>query len=252
MSWFTNVQFRRAIAYALDKRNMITIVMNGLGYPQWSPMTPSEGYYFNPDVPSYPYDLEKAKKLLADAGFADRDNDGVIEDADGHPVEFSFVTNSGNVVRARIAEIIRKDLEKLGCKVHFQVLEFNSLKQKIDNPPFEWDAVLLGLTGAVEPHFGKNVWHSRGTLHMWYPHQKHPATAWEVAIDSLFDRGVKEVDTEKRKEIYHEWQRIAAEQLPLIYTVLPERILCIANKFGNLNPTLNGGLLHNLEYLYVK
>ena len=87
---------------------------------------------------------------------------------------------------------------------------------------------------------------------MWNPRQKTPATSWEAAIDSLFDAGVKELDVEKRKVIYGEWQRIVAEQLPMIYTVLPERIFCIANKFGNLNPTLNGGLLHNLEYLYVK
>lgn len=252
LSWFTNVNFRRAIAYALDKQNMINIVMNGLGYPQWGPMTPSEGYFFNPDVAVYEYDIEKARKILADEGFRDSNNDGFLEDADGHPLEFSFVTNSGNVVRGKIGEIIRKDLETLGCKVHFQVLEFNSLIQKIDNPPYEWDAVLIGLTGGVEPHFGKNVWYSSGTLHMWYPRQKKPATAWEAAIDSLFDAGVKEVDTEKRKAIYDQWQRIAADELPMIYTVLPERILCIANRFGNLNPTLNGGLLHNLEYLYVR
>ena len=252
LSWFTNVNFRRAIAHALDKQNMINIVMNGLGYPQWGPMTPSEGYFFNPDVATYAYDIEKAKQLLAAEGFADNDGDGVLEDAGGHPLEFSFITNTGNVVRGKIGEIIRKDLETLGCKVHFQALEFNSLIQKIDNPPFEWDAVLIGLTGGVEPHFGKNVWHSSGTLHMWYPRQKHPATAWEAAIDSLFDAGVKEVDNEKRKVIYDEWQRIAADELPMIYTVLPERILCIANRFGNLNPTLNGGLLHNLEYLYVR
>jgi len=252
LSWFRNVNFRRAVAHALDKQNMINIVMNGLGYPQWSPMTPSEGYFYNPDVPKYEYDPQKAVKLLASEGFSDRNGDGVLEDASGHPVEFSFITNSGNVVRGKIAEIIRKDLETLGFKIHYQVLEFNSLIQKIDNPPYEWDAVLLGLTGGVEPQFGRNVWHSSGGLHMWYPRQKTPSTPWEAAIDSLFDIGVKEIDNEKRRTVYNEWQRIAAEKLPMIYTVLPERIYCLANRFGNVNPTPNGGLLHNLEYLYVK
>ena len=252
LSWFTNVNFRRAIAHALDKRKMINFVMNGLGYPQWSPMTPSEGYFFNSDVPTYPYDIGKAKKILAEAGFADRNGDNILEDGGGHAVEFSFVTNSGNMVRGKIAEIIRKELEAIGCRVHLKMIEFDSLIEKIENPPYEWDVMLLGLSGSVEPHFGGNVWRSSDTLHMWYPHQKRPATPWEAAIDSLFELGVKEIDNGKRKTIYNEWQRIAAEQLPMIYTVLPERILCIANKFGNLNPTLDGGLLHNLEYLYVK
>ena len=252
LSWFTNVNFRRAIVYALDKENMINIVMNGLGYPQWSPMTPSEGYFFNPDVAEYSYDIEKAKELLRAEGFRDSDGDGVLEDKNGNMLEFSLMTNSGNIVRGRIAEIIRKDLETLGCKVHFQLLEFNSLIQKLDNPPYNWDAVLIGLTGGVEPHLGKNVWHSGSTLHMWYPRQKNPATPWEAAIDSLFDLGVRTIDDKKRKEIYDRWQEIAAEQLPLIYTVLPERIYCIRNRFGNLNPNFNGGLLHNYEYFYVK
>ncbi|MCX7727450.1 MAG: ABC transporter substrate-binding protein, partial [Chitinispirillaceae bacterium] len=247
LSWFCNVNFRRAVAHALDKQNMINIVMNGLGYPQWSPMTPSEGFFFNPNVPTYPYDLKKAKEILQKEGFTDKNGDGIIDDPSGNPVEFSFITNSGNIVRSKIAEIIRKDFEALGFKVHFQLLEFNSLIRKIDNPPYDWDVVLLGLTGGPEPHFGRNVWHSSGTLHMWYPRQKKPATEWESTIDSLFDTGVKELDVNKRKAIYDKWQYIAAEQLPLIYTVLPERILCISNKFENVNPSVNGGLLHNLE-----
>jgi peptide/nickel transport system substrate-binding protein len=252
LAWFTNSDFRKAVAYALDKENMVRAIMNGLGYPQWSPMTPSEGYFYNADVAQYPYNLAMARTLLESQGFRDSDGDSVIEDPEGNPVEFSFVTNSGNNVRIKIAEIIRKDLEELGFKVHFQQMEFNSLVQKIDNPPFAWDAILLGLTGGEEPHFGKNVWHSSGTLHMWYPRQKTPATPWEARIDSLFDAGVKELDEAKRKGVYDEWQRIAAEELPLIYTVLPERILCISNKFANVNPSLNGGLLHNLEYLFLK
>jgi peptide/nickel transport system substrate-binding protein len=252
LSWFRNVNFRKAVAHALDKENMVKIVMNGLGYPQWSPMTPSSGYFYNSKVTEYPYDIEKAKTILKSEGFADTDGDGFIEDKKGNIVEFSFITNSGNIVRGKIAEIIRKDLESLGMKVHFQLIEFNSLVQKIDNPPYEWDAILMGLTGGVEPHFGRNVWHSSGTLHMWYPRQQTPSTSWEAAIDSLFNFGVKEVDVEKRKAIYDQWQQIVSDELPLIYTVLPELIHCIWNRFGNLNPSLNGGLLHNLEFIYVK
>ena len=196
--------------------------------------------------------VNEGETIVAGPTFKDNFIYIVVEDKNGKMLEFTFVTNSGNVVRQRIAEIIRKDLETLGCKVHFQQLEFNSLIQKMSNPPYGWDVILLRLTGGVEPHFGKNVWHSSGTLHMWYPKQKKPATPWEAEIDSLFDLGVKVVDTEKRKVIYDRWQTIVAEELPMIYTVLPERILCITNKFGNLNPSLNGGLLHNLEYLYVK
>jgi peptide/nickel transport system substrate-binding protein len=249
-SWFCNQKFRQAVAYALDKQSMIRIVMNSLGYPQWGPMSPSEGYFYNPNTATYPYDIQKAKALLAEAGFVDRNKDSILEDASGHPVEFSFVTNSGNIVRGKIAEIIRKDLETLGFKVHFQILEFNSLIQRIDNPPYEWDAIMLGLTGGPEPHTGKNVWHSSGSLHMWAPNQKTPQTSWEASMDSIFDAGVKELDPVKRKQLYDRWQQIASEQLPLIYTVLQEQIFCLSNKFGNINPCPNGGVLHDIERIY--
>jgi len=248
---YRNDNFRKAIAHVIDKDNMVRIAMNGLGYPQISPMTPSEGYFYTGDVTQYPYDPQKAKEILAGEGFEDRNGDGFLEDSEGRPLELSLVTNSGNNVRVKIAEIIRKDLQDLGVKVHFQVLEFNSLIQKLDNPPFEWDAIVLGLTGGDEPHYGRNVWHSGGQLHMWYPRQKSPSTDWEARIDEIFNTGVQEMDRAKRKELYDEWQRIAAEKQPFIYTVLSERIECIWNKFGNINPNMNTGLLHNLEYLYV-
>ncbi len=251
LSWFRNDDFRRAVAHIIDKENMISIAMNGLGYPQVSPMTPGEGYFYNGDVPTYPYDRQKAMSILEKEGFK-RGTDGLLRDKKGNVVEFSFVTNSGNNVRLKIAEIIRKDLQELGMKVHFQALEFNALIQKLDNPPFDWDCVLLGLTGGDEPHFGRNVWHSGGQLHMWYPRQKTPSTPWEARIDTIYNLGARELDRTKRKELYDEWQRIAADKQPFIYTVLSEKIECISNKFGNVTPSMSSGLLHNIEMLYVK
>jgi len=253
LSWFRNDNFRKAIAFAIDKENMISIAMNGLGYPQVSPMTPGEGYFYTGDVPVYPYDLQKAFSMLEKEGFKrDAGGERLLRDKKGNVVEFSFVTNSGNNVRLKIAEIIRKDLQELGIKVHFQALEFNALIQKLDNPPFDWDCILLGLTGGDEPHFGRNVWNSGGQLHMWYPRQKTPSTPWEARIDTIFDLGARELDRAKRKELYDEWQRIAADKQPFIYTVLSEKIECISNKFGNVMPSNSSGLLHNLEMLYVK
>jgi peptide/nickel transport system substrate-binding protein len=249
-SWFRCQKFRQGIAYALDKQSMVRDVMNGLGYPQWGPMSPSEGFFFNPDVPTYPCDTGKAKATLAEAGFSDRNKDGVIEDSAGHPVEFSLYTNSGNVVRSKLAEIICKNLSAVGIKVHFQQLDFGNLTDRIDNPPYAWDGALLALTGNVEPHFGKNVWQSSGYLHMWFPAQKTPSTIWEARIDSIFTAGCREIDESKRKTLYDEWQRIAADQLPFIYTVLPEQIFCISNKFKNVNPSVTGGLLHNIEWIF--
>ncbi len=251
LSWFTNQDFRRAVAYAIDRQFIIDMVMNGLGSPQYGPMTVSEGYFYNANLPHYDHDPKKARQILREAGFIDGDGDGIVEDAGGQPVEFVLVTNAGNTERQKIAEVIRKDLEVIGFKVHYTLMEFNALVTQLDTT-YGWDAVILGLTGGIEPHFGRNVWYSSGQLHMWYPKQEKPATEWEARIDEIFDQAVQELDRTKRKVLYDEWQQIVAEQLPLIYTVVPERLVAMRNKFGNIHPTGYGGVLWNLEEIYVK
>ncbi len=251
LKWFTNLDFRRAVAHAIDKQQIIEIVMDGLGYPQHSSMSPSSGFFYYPDVAMYDYGLNKAREILAKAGFSDRDGDGWIEDSDGHIVQFNLSTNSGSTERMQIAAIIRHDLQKLGMKVNFLGLEFNSIVQKL-NASFDWDAIVLGLTGGVEPHFGKNVWASSGQLHLWHPQQKSPATAWEKRMDEIFNLGSEELDENKRKKLYDESQRIVAEQLPVIYTVLNSAIYAVRNKFENLKPSAYGGVFHNLEEIIIK
>jgi peptide/nickel transport system substrate-binding protein len=136
-------------------------------------------------------------------------------------------------------------------KVNFLALEFNSIVAKLTST-FDWDCVLIGLTGGIEPHFGRNVWHSSGHLHMWYPLQKSPSTEWEERIDRIFDKAVSELDENKRKVLYDEWQEIVSEELPLIYTVLPEVIFAVRDRFGNLYPTPYGGPFHNIEEIFIR
>ncbi len=251
LAWFTNLEFRKAVAHAIDKQKIIEIVNNKLGYPQNSAMSPATGFFYNPDVAEYEYDLDKAEAILKGAGFTDRDGDGIIEDPQGNRVEFSLYTNAGSTDRVDIAAIIRQDLERLGMKVNFRALEFNTLVSQLTSS-FQWEAVILGLTGGIEPHFGRNVWMSSGQLHMWYPLQKTPATDWEKRTDEIFIRGVQELDENKRKVLYDEYQRIVAEELPVIYTVLSARLYAVRDKFGNLKPTNYGGVFHNPEEIYLK
>lgn len=248
--WFTNPNFRRAVAHAIDRQKIIDIVMNGLGYPQHAAMSPSAGLFYNDHVIKYDYDLDKARQILKEEGFEDRNGDGIIEDKDGHEVQFNLYTNSNSPERVQIAAIIRHDLSRLGMKVNFLAQEFNTLVTHLMSD-FDWDAVIIGLTGGIEPHFGKNVWHSTGGLHMWFPRQEKPATEWEKQIDQIFDMAVQELDESKRKVLYDEHQMIVSKELPVIYTVLSSNLYAVRNRFGNLRPTNLGGPFHNIEEIYI-
>ena len=247
--WFTNKAFRQAIAHAIDKETIINNVMFGFASPQDAAMTVSSRFFHNPNVRKYEYSLEKAKKILLEAGFTYKG--GALHDKDGNPVEFTFLTNAENTVRVNIGNIIKSDLQKLGMKMNFQPIQFNTLVTKLD-ATFDWEAVMIGLTGGVEPHNGKNVWYSSGQLHMWYPKQQRPATPWEAEIDRLFDEGAAELDKEKRKKTYWMWQEIVAEELPVIYTVTPVALHAVSNNVGGIKITALAGVIPYIEEVYIK
>jgi len=250
LDWFTDVEFRRAIAHAVDKQTMIQNVYDNLAYPQHAAESPALEKYFNAGVRQYPYDLERSKAILEEAGYRDRDGDGIREDQNGNPLEFTLVTNTESTQRVAVGTIMVDDLQKLGLQVYFVPVQFNALVTRMTST-FDWEAIIIGFSGVIDPNSSRNVWHSGGQLHMWNPRQENPATPWEAELDRLFDEGAKELDDLRRREIYRNYQEIIAEQLPVIYTVTPEKIYATRNKIANLEPTPYS-LLHNLDEWYMQ
>ena len=246
---FTNRKFRWAISHAVDRKGIILTVYNGLGYPVYSPVTPANKLYYDPDYPKFPYNLEKAKKLLEEIGLKDRNGDGWLETPDGHKVEFNLLTNSNNPSRVQIGAIIKYDLKKLGIDVHFQPLDFNNLVEKLLHT-HDFDAVIIGLTGSIDPNGGRNVWMSSGQLHMWNPNQKKPATEWEAEIDRLFEEGARELDFKKRIEIYKKAYWIISYEQPLIYIAAPLVLEAARNRVKNFFPTVWG--TYESERMFIR
>ncbi len=252
MAWFWNKNFRKAVAHAINRQRIIDVYMKGRGYPQCSPLSPAVGNFYNPAVVTYLYNLQKAGTLLREEGFTDRNGDGFLEDPDSNTIEFNLVVNSGNTLRKNIAEIICMDLERLGIKVHLNSIDKKIMYKNLYHPPYDWDMVMLGFSGGFEPHLGRDIWQSSGKHHLWAPGHQKPATQWETRINHLFDAGTAILDKEGRQAIYHEWQYIASDELPMIFTVRSERILGISNRVKNVNPAVHGGLLHTIEKLFIK
>ena len=247
LNWFQNKQFRHAVAHSIDKDAIIEDVQHGLGYPQWSSISPAAGDFHNPNVRKYPYDIDTANEILDGLGWKDTDGDGIREDDEGNKIEFSLVTNSGNSVRDRASQIIQEGLKEVGIQANYETIEFGDLVGQLTGS-YDWEAVVIGFTGGTEPHGGINFWHSSEALHLWNPNQTQPATDWEAEIDNLYIIGSQELDRSKRVEHYHRAQEIAAENMPVIYTTLSERLSAVRNVFGNTTPTLYG--IWDIRYVY--
>ena len=146
-------------------------------------------------------------------------------------------------------------MEAVGIKVNILFLEFNLLIDKMD-VSYDWEALIMGLTGGSEPHWGSNIWKSSGRLHIWWPQQKSPSFPWEKEIDDIFFAGIQELDKPKRKELYRKWVEITWREQPYIYLTVAERVAALRRRFGNVFPGYVGDtpvdcLLNNEEEIFV-
>jgi peptide/nickel transport system substrate-binding protein len=251
--WFRNTKFRQAVSFAIDRQSIIRAALSGYGEPNYNYATPGSKW-LNTNITTYPYNPEKAKALLREIGMIDRNNDGVVEDADGHPVEFVLISNSGNTRREKSAVIIQQDLAKIGLKVVWRPVDFNTLIDKTSNS-FDFDCFSLGWGGGPpDPTYGMNVMLSSGFTHTWFPQQKVPATDWEARIDYLMSAQLKTLDMDERVKHYHEVQALLAEQQPMIFIASMRAFAAVRNDMQNVRGSVldPNRILWNIEEVWLK
>ncbi|MGQ9631129.1 MAG: peptide-binding protein [bacterium] len=216
---FRDKRVRQAIAYALDRQSMVKTLLKGYGQVVNSPIPPIS-WAFDPYIGDmYPYDVKKAKKLLKEAGWEDTNKDGIIDkdiDGDGKrdPFKFKLVTNAGNTRREKVIVIIQQYLKELGMAVETQTLEWSVMVEdilnKLPRSKDTFDAIVLAWGLTPDPD-DTQVYHTKsiedGSNMYSYSNPR---------IDELLDRGITELDQEKRKEIYKEYGRFWAEELPVV------------------------------------
>ncbi len=245
-TWFRTTEFRKAISAAINRADLCRIVYAGFAKPAYGPVSPSNHFWFNTTLPDPRYDSQGALRLLTKAGF--RLEGDVLKDRAGNRVEFTLVTNSGNVAREKMAAMIQQDLSQVGIKVKVVTLDFPSLIERMTRT-FDYEACLLGLVNTdLDPNSQMTVWLSSGENHQWNPGQKTPATQWEAEIDELM-RGQATAPTERqRKEKFDRVQQIVWEQQPFIYLVNKDVLVALSPAINGAAPTvLNPQAFWNVE-----
>lgn len=252
--WFGNKDFRTAVDYALDRKNMVQNIAFGVAKPLFTPES-LNSIYLNKNIYGHEKNVNKSKELLVKAGF--KTEQGILYDSSGNRVEFDLYTNAGNLEREALGVMVKQDLEDLGMKINFKPIEFNSLVNKLTQT-YDWDMVIMGLTGSpLEPHDGKHVWISNGSLHMFNMRDRKDKTSadiypWEKELDEIFEQAALKLTYNERKPYYDRYQEIIYDEKPMIYLYSPVRITAIRKKIKNLFPTPLSGLLYNVDELYVE
>ncbi len=240
--WFKDKRVRQAIAYAIDKSEIVDVVLFGLGKPATGPYVPNTWPY-NPDVRRYEYNPEKAKRLLKDAGWVDSDGDGIL-DKDGIPFEFTILTNMGNRLRMNTATIIQWRLSKIGIKVHIRTIEWSTfINEFIDKRRFQ--AVILGWNIGLDPD-QYDIWHSSKTGEKEFNFVSYS----NLEVDRLLEKGRRTFNIEERKKAYYRIQEILAEDLPYIFLYVPDATPILHSRFKGIKPSPIG-ITYNIHKWYV-
>lgn len=239
---FSDRRVRQAIAHAIDKEEIVRGVLLGYGVVATGPYKP-DAWFYNPDVPSFPYDPEKSKALLAQAGWHDTDGDGIL-DKDGRPFSFTLLTNQGNPLREKSAQIIQYRLGKIGIDMKIRTLEWTAfINDFIDKRRF--DAVLLGWTIGQDPDIF-DIWHSSKTG----PKELNFIGYANPEVDRLLIEGRRTFDREKRRKIYFRIQEILAEDQPYTFLYVPMALPIIHKRYQGIEPA-PAGISHNFIRWWV-
>jgi peptide/nickel transport system substrate-binding protein len=239
---FQDKRVRQALSYAINKKEIIEGVLLGLGQESTGPYKPGTWPY-NAAVKRYPYDPERARTLLAEAGWTDSDGDGIL-DKDGKPFAFTIVTNQGNDQRVKSGEIIQRRFREIGVDVKLRVIEWASFLNEFINPG-NFDATILGWTVPIDPD-GYNVWHSSKTG----PRELNFVGFKNAEVDELLEKGRRTLETAERKQYYDRFQEILAEEQPYTFLYVPDALPVVANRFQGIEPA-PAGITYNFIRWYV-
>jgi len=239
---FADKRVRQALTFAVNKEEIIQGVLLGMGQVAHGPYKPGTWAY-NPQVKDIPYNPERARKLLAEAGWKRRNSDGLLV-RDGKPFRFTILTNQGNDQRLKTAQIIQQRLRAVGIEVKIRVLEWASfITHFIDKRNFE--AVILGWTITPDPDI-YDVWSSTKTG----PKELNFIGYKNADVDALIEKGRRTFDIAQRRECYYRIQEILAEEQPYTFLYVPDALPTVSARFRGIRPA-PAGISYNFIHWYV-
>jgi peptide/nickel transport system substrate-binding protein len=238
---FEDVKVRQALSYAIDRQGIIDGILLGLGKPCTGPFS-YVSWAYNPNAKSYAYDPDRARSMLAQAGWQIGRGGGILE-KNGKPFRFTIMTNQGNTERIRTAEIIQQNLKAVGIAVNIRVMEWQAFLEQIDKRSF--DAIILGWSMGRDPDI-YDIWHSSKTKKGEYNFigYKNPV------VDRLLVEGRRTFDLEKRKKIYYQIHAILAEEQPYAFLYVPDSLPIVHKRFKGIKVEPLG-IFYNFREWYV-
>lgn len=223
--YFSDRRVRLAMTHLVDREGIVQHLLKGIGKVVTGPFY-TLGPQNNPDIQPWPYDPERAKELLDEAGWIDTNGDG-IRDKDGVPFRFKFMITSGGGFPEKLAKLLKDEAAKAGIDVIVDPYEWSVFEERLNTRSFE--AVTLMWGGVVEsdPY---QIWHSsqvegRGSNRIGFVHPE---------ADTLIEEARKTLDLDKRNKLYHRFHEILHHEQPYTFLITRPSLRLIDKRFKNV------------------
>ena len=204
---------RRAIAHLLNTTDLIKTIMNGFAEPCATPFLPSKSYY-DATIKNPEYSPEKAKALLAEAGWKNTNGDSTLDKRiNGKQTEFvlRYCFASANAAAKNIGLILQDDAKKIGIKIELVPLEIKAFNEALKKRDFDLFLGQHGLSAALDDP--KESWATVNNT----PDGGNRVQFENKSADALMDKIRSELDPTKRDALYKQFQKLIADEQPAIF-----------------------------------
>jgi peptide/nickel transport system substrate-binding protein len=240
--YFQDVNTRRALSYAVDRKAIAEKIQNNLAQPNFSPY-PSTNWVHDPNVQKYEYDPAKARDMLEAAGWKAGANG--MRELDGKPIKLRILFGPNtNKVREQVATVLQQWLRDVGVDSEIQSFEWGAYLSTLKTPPFDFDLFLGAWSSTIEPHWMNQIWREDSIPDL------NSVAYVNKKVEDLFEQAVHEFDTEKRKQLYGQIQKQIADDAPYIFTTFTMAYEPVNKRIGGIEVSKLG--MNEMELWYVK
>ena len=209
---FSDILVRRAVNYAVNRHDLVKYVLEGVGESATT-LYPPMVFWANDKLKGFAFDQTKAKELLSQAGWEDKDGDGIRE-KNGTPLKITLVTYPERAALPPTAEVVQAQLREIGIDVELNVIQVDAAEALHKQGTFDMALVGRGLLFVPDPDYNlMKDYYSTNTLESgWGAYHYNNAQ-----VDKLLLEGRAEFDQTQRKVIYDQIQNILIEDSPMVY-----------------------------------